>query len=304
MLYNSAVYGHGKGEKYPYKQYNKCKMDPQLSGWPLTKAELEYISKPLESRRPGCENGGKILWEHVPYTPSCDTYNNPLEYNNVVGLQISMIDKFKKENGSCIDILLIGNSITFQWLENCSYDKFPQPFKQAWADQFGRYKTINIGIGGDKTMGALWRLDHRGAEGVEDPPLNPRLVILEIGHNNLYYTPQTGIKNAALGILWCIRNIRHKFPEAQIIVNKIFPCFTSEHRFYKDAMAVNAELDKLLYKEKDQNVHLLPDMWNEMTNLDGSLIGKFYVSDRVHLSNDGYQLWAKNLKPLIDLLLK
>ena len=31
--------------EYPYKPYNDGKMDPQLTGWPLTKEESDYVAK-------------------------------------------------------------------------------------------------------------------------------------------------------------------------------------------------------------------------------------------------------------------
>jgi platelet-activating factor acetylhydrolase IB subunit beta/gamma len=287
---------------YPYKPYLESKMDPQLSGWPLTTAELTYVAKDVSLRRPGSENGTQKI-EYLPYTPAADGNGNPNWYVTAHGSIIAMIDKYKKEFASYLDILLIGNSITFQWLENSDYGAYPQPFKNVWSSEFGKYKTVNIGIGGDKTNGVLWRLDHNGAEGNEGLPLKPRLVILEIGHNNLFYTLETNTKNAAIGIQWCIKNIRNRFPEAHIIVCKIFPCFYPEHRFYKDARDVNAELDSLIARENDSKVYLMQDVWAQMTHPDGTLVTRYFNNDRVHLTNEGYQVWAKNLKPLLKHLL-
>jgi hypothetical protein len=78
----------------------------------------------------------------------------------------------------------------------------------AWQKHFGQYKTVHIGIGGDKTQNVPWRLDH-GVEG-----LQPRLVIVLVGNNNMFFTPETGVEAAAKGIQMCVTNVRDKFPQA------------------------------------------------------------------------------------------
>ena len=76
-------------------------------------------------------------------------------------------------------MLLVGDSITIQWGES-------------WKKHFPDLKAVNIGIGGDKTQNVLWRLDHGGVEG-----LQPKAIVLMIGNNNMFFTPETGIEAAA-----------------------------------------------------------------------------------------------------------
>ena len=83
---------------------------------------------------------------------------------------------------------------------------------QAWKKHFANYKTINIGIGGDKAQNGLWRLDHGGVEG-----LQPKVVIVMIGNNNMFFTPETGIEAAAKGVQMCVANVSNKFPLAEVI---------------------------------------------------------------------------------------
>ncbi len=140
-----------------------------------------------------------------------------------------------------IDVLLVGDSITMQWGE-------------AWGKHFPALKTVNIGIGGDKTQNVLWRLDHGGVDGLE-----PRVCVLLIGNNNMFFTPETGIEAAAQGIKMCADNLREKFPQTPVIVVKVLPAHSPGNPFYEDIKKVNAALDKLDL-ERDPKVRVL-DIW-------------------------------------------
>jgi len=301
-------FGTAHSLEYPYAPYNEGKMDPQKTGWPLTKEELDYVAKGAHLRRPGSESGAQKV-EFLPYTPAADASGNPNWYVGIQEKFINVIDQYKKDHGTDIDILLAGDSITWQWTDiSAPYSQYPQKFNEAWTSHFGQRTAFNLGVGGDKTQGLLWRLDHGGTVGSAAPGLKPRLVIMAIGHNDMYFTPQTGAKNAAMGILWCVKNVREKFPDAHVIVSKIFPTKKPDTPFYKDAKAINAELDSLVAAENDPKIHVLPDMWADMTNPDGTLNDTFFRANeasgaKVHLSPDGYQLWAEKLKPLVDQIL-
>jgi platelet-activating factor acetylhydrolase IB subunit beta/gamma len=283
--------------EYPYAPYNEGKMDPQKNGWPLTQAEKDYIAKPSYQRRPGKEANQHLpkMW---PVTPSADSFGGPTAYSDCHEKLLKAIDQYKVENGSEVDILLVGDSITWQWCGMAGYNAYPQPFNAAWTGSFSAYKTVNIGLGGDKTQGLLWRLDHNGLGG-----LNPKLVILAIGHNDMFFTGETGIEAAAQGILYCLKNIREKLPQSDVLVMKILPNKSPETPFYKDAQAINTALDAMNL-ENDPKVHLLPDPWKDMTNTDGTLIDGL-LRDGVHPSQDqGYAFLAKKIKPLVDKILK
>ncbi len=123
---------------------------------------------------------------------------------------------------------------------------------------------MNIGIGGDKTQNVLWRIDHGGFEGLE-----PKAIVLMIGNNNMFFTPETGIVAAALGIQMCVRNLRENFPGAGLIVVKILPAHAPGHRFYEDIKRTNAALDPLRL-DSDAKVAML-DVWSDFTNGDATI---------------------------------
>ena len=264
--------------EYPYAPYNEGKMDPQKTGWPLSEEEKQYVLKPEYERRPGREitQHKPAMW---PVTPSAGHWGG----TSWLDMHAKLVKTAQASKGP-IDVLLVGDSITMQW-------------GAAWQKHFGQYKSVNIGIGGDKTQNVLWRLDHGGVEGLE-----PRLVVLLIGNNNMFFTPETGIAPAAEGIKVCVQNLREKFTNAPVVVVKVFPAHAPGNRFYEDIKKVNAALDKLNL-EADPKVKVL-DLWDEMVNADGTIKKELFTSDNIHLTqNGGYELYAGKLKPVIEALL-
>lgn len=267
---------------YPYTT-----AEPQKTGWPLTEEERKYVLTPEHERRPGSEQKKHLpaVW---PATPSAGFWTGSAWLDTHAKLV-----EYVKANHGPIDILLVGDSITQQWgsvLEG-------KPFNAAWQKTFGQYKTVNIGIGGDKTQNVLWRLDHGGVEGLE-----PRLVILLIGNNNMFFTPETAVEAAAQGIKMCVANVRDKFPKAEVIAVKVFPAHAPGVPFYDDIKKVNAALDALKL-DSDPKVRVL-DIIGDLVNPDGTLKAGLFLPDKVHLTQEaGYGLYADKLKPVVERLL-
>ncbi len=263
---------------YPYTPYNEGKMDPQLTGWPLTEEEKAYVLLAEHDRRPGREANQHLpaMW---PVTPSAGNWGG----TSWLDTHAKLVETVQASQGP-IDVLLVGDSITMQW-------------GAAWGNHFPGLKTVNIGIGGDKTQNVLWRLDHGGVEG-----LRPRLVVLLIGNNNMFFTPETGLEAAAKGIETCVENLREKFPDAPLVAVKILPAHAPGNRFYEDIKRTNAALDALL-PGGDPKVHVL-DIWGEMVNADGTLKAGLFTPDNIHLTQEGgYALYAIRLKPMVEHLL-
>ncbi len=264
-------------------EYALVPADPQKTGWPLTSEERAYVvDKPEYERRPGREANKHLpqLWPTVPTaghwggTSWLDTHSRLVAH--------------VQANAGPIDVLLVGDSITQQW--GSALDL--AGFNHAWLTHFQKLKTINIGIGGDKTQNVLWRLDHGGVDG-----LKPRCIVLMIGNNNMFFSAETGVAAAAQGVKTCLANLREKFPLAEVIVAKILPCHAPKNPFYEDILLTNTEIDKLAL-ESDPKVRVL-DLTNEFIDGDGNLKAALFEPDSIHLSQEGYAIYAARLKPLI-----
>ncbi len=153
-----------------------------------------------------------------------------------------------------MDVLLVGDSITQQW--GSPLDK--GILNAAWMKHFGGHKTLNIGIGGDKGI-------------------QPRLIVVMIGNNNMFFTAETGIEAAAKGVTACVENVRAKFPKAEVIVAKILPAHAPGNNFYEDI---------------------------KKTNANGTIKPALFKPDNIHLSLEGYKVYAERLKPLIERIRK
>ena len=254
--------------------YPHLTAEPQKSGWPLTAEERAYVvDKAEHERRPGRESNKHLpqLW---PQVPTAGHFGG----DAWLKLHEAHVKTVHASQGP-IDVLLVGDSITIQWGES-------------WKKHFPGLKAVNIGIGGDKTQNVLWRLDHGGVEG-----LQPKAIVLMIGNNNMFFTPETGNEAAALGIQMCAKNLREKFPTAAIIVAKILPAHAPGHRFYEDIKQTNAALDPL---KLDSDPHLrVLDLWSDFTHADGTIKKDLFTPDNIHLSPAGYAVYAERLRPLL-----
>ena len=134
--------------EYPYAPYNEGKMDPQKTGWPCDGGGAGLC---LESgaRPPAGSRDQQALPAMWPVTPSAGFWGGTSWLDTHANLV-----KVAQASKGPIDVLLVGDSITMQW-------------GAAWTKHFPTLKTVNIGIGGDKTQNVLWRLDHGGVDGLE-----------------------------------------------------------------------------------------------------------------------------------------
>jgi lysophospholipase L1-like esterase len=256
--------------------YPHVTAEPQKTGWPLSVEERAFVvDKAEHDRRPGRESNKHLpqLWPQVP-TAGHFGGDSWLKLHEAHA-------KTVQENQGSIDVLLVGDSITIQWGES-------------WKKHFPKLKAINIGIGGDKTQNVLWRLDHGGVDG-----LQPKAIVLMIGNNNMFFTPETGIEAAALGIQMCVKNLREKFPEATIIVAKILPAHSPGNRFYEDIKKTNSALDPLKL-DSDPKVKVL-DLWSDFTHADGTIKNDLFTPDNIHLSPAGYTVYAERLKRFLSV---
>lgn len=181
-----------------------------------------------------------------------------------------------------VDLLFLGDSITQYWHE------------PTWESHFSNYKPANFGISTDKTQNLLWRLDN-GSSGI----LNPRVVVIMIGVNNFEHDDDSA-EDVFLGVEAIVEKVKLSFGEAQIVLLGILPYGvepdTPNRQRVIEANALIAELSK------DPGVDYY-DIGGAYLLEDGSISPEL-MYDTLHPSEKGYEIFANELDPILQDLLK
>lgn len=181
------------------------------------------------------------------------------------------------------DLVFIGDSITQGW-EGAG--------EKVWQEFYAERQAVNLGISGDRTEHLIWRLNH-GNFG----KMQPKAAVLMIGTNNTGHMMQEP-DQVADGVAEIVRIIHDKSPNTEIVLLGIFP--RGGHSFDParlNNVAINQYLQRMSAIPK---VHYV-DLSSTFLEPDGS-IRKEIMPDLLHLSPDGYRLWAEALEPELKKL--
>lgn len=284
-----CVAAEARSPTYPYPAYAEGRLDPQPFGWPLSAEEHAYVQIPEFERKPGkdVQKHRPDMW---PVVPTASRWRKAPEENIWINHHAKAIEQARAA-GNTLDVLLVGDSITQGWggspIDNV-------PFNQAWQKHFATSKTVNAGIGGDRTESVLWRLEHGLLDGV-----TPKVVVLMIGVNNAPHVAANGVPPEAVahGIKLCVDNVRLKAPAAHVVVVKVVPAFAPDSAVHRGILATNAALDALDLP-KDKHVRVV-DAGKGFYAADGTLNTAAYSDGHLHLSTVGYGLLADALAPAV-----
>ncbi len=186
-----------------------------------------------------------------------------------------------------IDVLFMGDSITDFWrLSGGAYAGKP-----VFDQYFGHLKVANFGIAGDTTQGVLYRLQNGEGQG-----FSPKVVMLMIGTNN---TMQNNAAEIAEGIGAVVLELQKDFPKAKILLLAVFPRSTPND----PVRATIAEINNIISKLDDgDRVHYM-DIGSRFLD-DKGHIPADVMSDGLHPTTKGYEIWAKAVKDPIEDLMK
>lgn len=176
-----------------------------------------------------------------------------------------------------VDLLFIGDSITAGWDQ------------QLWDTYFAPLNAANFGIGGDHTGNVLWRLQN-GAVGA----LHPKVIILLIGVNNFGHLNETPADVFA-GTAQVVRTLRASFPNARILLNGVFPYGQAADSQEREQVA---ELNTLLSTLSQDEQVTFNDYGELFLEEDGSISTEI-MSDYLHLTAEGYRIWAEAMLPTL-----
>jgi lysophospholipase L1-like esterase len=201
-----------------------------------------------------------------------------------------LIEKTKKGR---IDIYFEGDSITRRW----GAIDYPQLLANFRRNFFG-WNAANFGWGADRIQNILWRLNHGELDNV-----NPKIVVLQAGANNVGRTIPDGAEDAMVaditkGMEALVTAIRSKAPEATVIVTGIFP--------RNDNMAAIPVINTIngnLAKMADGRKVRFLSINDKLADASGRLFEGMMNPDKLHPAEKAYQVWANALRPIFRELL-
>jgi len=193
-----------------------------------------------------------------------------------------------------IDVLFMGDSIT-DWWRNPGRgtpinDAIPYGGKAVFDKHFGAWKVANFGIAGDTTQGVLWRLENGEGEGYQ-----PKVIMLMIGTNN---TGQNSPPEITMGVADIVFELRKDFPNAKILLLGIFPRGGGP-----TLKAKIDEINKNISALNDNQHVFYMDIGPLFLAADGS-IPKEIMSDGLHPTSKGYEIWANAVQDKLTSLMQ
>jgi lysophospholipase L1-like esterase len=200
-------------------------------------------------------------------------------------------DMLDKRGRGRIDLYFLGDSITRRW--GAAEPQY-RALLDHWRQSFNGWNAANFGWGGDTTNNILWRLGEGELTGV-----NPRVIVVMAGTNNLVASPPTGdvdtrASDIASGIEAIVRRCQALAPRARIVLMGITP--------RNDQMAhmpvienINARVARLADGERIR----VFDLRDRLAEANGVMRQGMTDADKLHLALPGYEQWAEALRPVL-----
>jgi len=191
---------------------------------------------------------------------------------------------YRKGEGD-IGLLFLGDSITDFW---------PRRGEYSWL-KFASYHPADFAVSGDRTEHLLWRITNGELDGI-----NPKVVVIMIGTNNIGQFPDETPEWTAAGIRKIVETVHQKLPKAKILLLAVFPRGVSPQ---DPKRLKNNEVNKLIAGLDDGNKTRYLDINKVFLTSDGTLTPQI-MPDALHPSAQGYDLWYDAMHPLLDQMMQ
>lgn len=183
-----------------------------------------------------------------------------------------------------IDLVFLGDSITDRW---------PRVGEHSW-QKLAPYKPANFGIEGDCTENLLWRLEHGELDGI-----SPKVVVVLIGSNNVFYFADEKPEWTARGIEKVVAEIRKRTSKSKVLLFGILPREEKDSRVRRTIHAVNREIQRLADGANIRFADIGAQFLDKAGNIPPDI-----MPDQVHLSAKGYDIWHRSLAPILADMMK
>ena len=218
-----------------------------------------------------------LVVTHSSTIPSDDNYKSHLAANKQCEAQVAAM------KGQPVDVIFIGDSITQNFM-NDPTPRWAMAGKAVWDKHYANRHVLNFGVGADRTENVLWRMDH-----MEIKDFHAKVAVVMIGTNNTRDTPEA----ISAGVKAVIKKTQDTFGGIKIILISILPNARATQKM--------ADANKIIQTFGDNKTVFYFDLAAKMTpEGDG---WKGIGSDHLHLTPEGYELWASEMEPLLAKLL-
>jgi lysophospholipase L1-like esterase len=190
--------------------------------------------------------------------------------------QVYFGDYLALKKGKPVDLIFIGDSITEQWRWGAGWPVWKQHFEE---------RAFDFGLGSDRTQHTIWRLQNIDLSGFA-----PKVAVVLIGTNNVNDTPE----EITAGVKTVIEATKAKFAGIKIVVLSILPNARATEKM--------AAANKLIAPLADGKTVFYLDLAAKFTP-DGDN-WKGLSRDKLHLTAEGYEMWAAGLEALLPSVLK
>ncbi|MEA3208329.1 MAG: hypothetical protein QOE70_1386 [Chthoniobacter sp.] len=202
------------------------------------------------------------------------------------GRQKAFLERAKDKN---IQLVFLGDSITDFWLRDDGSHGKP-----VWDQFYAKYNAADFGVSGEHTEHTLGHI----AGGILDG-LNPKVVVLMIGTNNIGQTPDDKPEWAAAGVKKVVETVHQKLPNSKVLLLGVFPRDGKDSPRRHAVEGINAIIRKLDDGKKTRYLDLTP----KFLDANGE-IPKDVMPDGLHPNTRGYQIWAEAMQPLLTQMMK
>lgn len=210
----------------------------------------------------------------------------------------SKLKKKAREEGSKVNVLLLGDSITEEMLGTSlgkEYERGASHDKQTrvWREYYEPLGALNLGVSGDLAEHLLWRLQNGELPG----SLQPQSVMVAIGTNNLGRGQSTC--DTIDGVTAVVNYLLEARPDALICLMALFPRADLAHQ---DSVTpsqaigvVNKALRTITEEQWGNRVHFVDctDRFLTTNEAGTSILDHDVIKgDNLHLTVAGLEAWA------------
>jgi lysophospholipase L1-like esterase len=226
-----------------------------------------------------------LLLGSVPFAAAAHSAVEPVPRNEPAAKERQeLLNQRVADAGRAAQLIFIGDSLTQHWESDG---------KEVWAQYYARRDALNLGLSGDMTQHVLWRLDNGNLDGLE-----PKVVVLMIGTNNIS-GEATSVPQVADGVAAIVKKLRDRLPRARVLLLAILPSEENPGPRRGNILQVNQVIRKLA---DDRHVFWL-DFGYRFVASDGT-ISREVMRDYLHLTPQGYQIWAAAMEDELAVLLR